>query len=273
MISDLALSLVFAGALIVAGALVPVRRLIGKLPSGPVRSRWHLMTALIMVFFFGYLGYAAAFWNSHSRLLDLIVPCVFFLGACFVWLTATLSLQTTMDVMRINLLEWEAVTDPLTGAFNRRYLDRRLNEEVMAERRYGRSLSVLMLDIDNFKQINDRHGHQAGDQVLTSLSEIVAKGLRETDMLARYGGEEFLVIAPQTPLLSAAELAERLRRDIDSHDFSLSNGPGEARRIKVTVSIGVASSGNGVDSREKLVHAADANLYRAKQEGRNRVVT
>lgn len=272
MISDLALSLVFAGALILAGALVPVRRLIGKLPPGLVRSRWHMMTALIMVFFFGYLAYAVAFWNSHSKLLDLIVPYVFFLGACFVWLTAILSLQTTVDVMRMNLLEREVVTDPLTGTYNRRYLDRRLNEEVLIERRYGRPLSVFLLDIDHFKQINDTYGHHAGDQVLTAFGGIVAEALRETDVLARYGGEEFLVIAPQTLIAGATELAERVRRNIEVHPFTFSEGSDRLRQINVTISIGVAGLGNGIDSTHKLVRAADAALYRAKQEGRNRVI-
>ncbi len=271
MLSLLALGLVFAGTLILIGALVPVRRLMGQLPSGPVRNRWYLMAALIALFILGYLGYAAAFWGSHSALPDLIVPCVFFFGASFVLLATTLALQTAMDVMRISLLERETATDPLTGVLNRRYLDRRLNEEIATARRYDLPLSVLMLDIDHFKHINDTHGHQAGDQVLVTLGKIVVGELRTADILARYGGEEFLVIAPHTPLPGAIIVAERVRKRIESHDFSLSGEPGGIRRIGVTVSIGVASLGNGVDTVEKLVHAADGNLYRAKQEGRNRI--
>jgi len=271
-IAFVALGLVFAGDLILIGALVAVRRLIGRLPSGPVRSRWYLMAALIVLFVIGYLGYATLFWESHSTLVDLIVPCVFFFGACFVLLTATLSLQTAMDVMRISLLERDAATDPLTGVFNRRYMDRRLSEEVASARRYGLPLAVLILDIDHFKQINDRHGHQAGDQVLVIFAKKVAGELRETDILTRYGGEEFLVVAPHTPLLSATNVAERVRKSIESHDFSLPNGPGGIGGIRVTVSIGVASIGDGAEDRETLVHVADENLLRAKQEGRNRVI-
>ena len=272
MIFLVAQTLVFAGVLFLVGALVPVQRLIGQLPPGPIRRHWGFMTVLIVVCLIGFLAYAAAFWDRHSTLLDLIVPGVFFLGASFVWMAASLSLQTTMDVMRMSLLEREVVTDPLTGAYNRRYLDRRLNEEVLIERRYGRPLSVLMLDIDNFKQINDTYGHQAGDQVLTALSSIVAEAIRETDILARYGGEEFLVIAPQTLIAGATELAERLRRDIEVHPFTFSEGTNRLRQINITISIGVAGLGNGIDSTEKLVRTADAGLYRAKQEGRNRVV-
>lgn len=272
MISLLARALVFAGALILIWALAPIRKLIGRLPSGTVRNRWYALTALVVLFLAAYLGYAIAFWNSHSDLRDLIVPGVFFFGAWFVWLSALLSLQTAVDVMRISLLEQEAATDPLTGVFNRGYLDRRLKEEIASAQRYGLPLSVLMIDVDHFKQINDKHGHQAGDHVLVTLAKLVASELREPDILARYGGEEFLVIAPRTPLLGAAGVAERVRKRIESHDFGLPNEAGETRTIGVTASIGVASLGDGVRDREDLVHAADVNLYRAKQEGRNLIV-
>ena len=271
MISFLAQGFVVAGALILIVALVPVRRLIGQLPLGPVRSRWYGMTVLIVLFLIGYLGYAGVSWNSHRSVLDLIVPGVFFFGACFVWLTANLSLQTTLDVMRISLLERETVTDPLTGIFNRRYLDRRLIEEVARARRYRLPLSIMMFDIDHFKQINDGYGHPAGDKVLASLAEIVAKDLRESDVVARYGGEEFIVIAPHTEHSNAIEVAERLRRQIESHSFSLGDEPDDIREINVTTSIGVASLSEEVNSVEKLIHAADAQLYRAKHEGRNQV--
>jgi diguanylate cyclase (GGDEF)-like protein len=157
----------------------------------------------------------------------------------------------------------------LTGIFNRRYLDHRLAEEVARAQRYDLPLSILMLDIDHFKQINDRYGHQAGDQVLISLGEVVARELRESDILARYGGEEFLVMALNIHLLGATYVAERICKRIESHSFILPNDPSG---ISVTVSIGVASLGNGVDDREKLVQVADENLYRAKREGRNRVI-
>lgn len=272
MISLFALGLIFAGELTLIGALVPVWRLIERLPAGPVRSSWYFMAALIALFILGYLAYAIAFWASHSTLVDLIVPFIFFFGACFVFLGTTLSLRTAIDVARISLLEHDTVTDPLTGIFNRRYMDRRLTEEIASARRYGLKLAILLLDIDHFKRINDRHGHQAGDQILNTFVRIVAGELREPDILTRYGGEEFLIIAPHTPLWGATDLAERVRKCIETHDFNLLNAWDRARAVKVTVSIGVASTGNGKEDRETLVHTADENLLRAKQEGRNRVI-
>jgi diguanylate cyclase (GGDEF)-like protein len=271
MISLLALSLVFSGALILIRAMVPIRQLIGKLSSGPVRTRWHLMAALIALFFIGYLGYAAAFWESHSTVIDLIVPSVFFFGACFVLLTTTLSLRTAIDMGRLRVLERDAATDPLTGIFNRRYMNCRLTEEVANAKRYGLPLSVLMLDIDHFKQINDKHGHQAGDEMLVTLGKIISGELRESDVLTRYGGEEFLVIATHTPLMAAANVAERVRKCIESHDFSLPKELGGLCGIRMTVSIGVAAIDGEATDRDALVYAADENLYHAKREGRNRV--
>lgn len=271
-ISFIALGLVLTGSCILLGSLISVRRLIKILPVGSVRSHWYIMIALIALFIVGYLGYAGIFWQRHSVLIDLVVPLVFFFGACFVLLTTTLSLQTAVDVGRISLLELDAVTDPLTGVFNRRYLDRRLDEEVERARRHNISLAVLMLDIDHFKKVNDQYGHQVGDQVLFTLATKVSGGLRKEDILARFGGEEFVVIAPHTSLLEASQLAERTRQSIESHHFQLSSESGETYSIRVTVSIGVASFEHQVKDKDTLIYAADANLFCAKQGGRNGVI-
>jgi len=273
MIELVAKGLVFSSTLILISALVKVWQFVGQLPLGYLRTRWCAMMVLIALFIAGYLGYISAFWGKHQVLLDLIVPSIFFMGACFVWLTGVLSLQTAMDVMRVSRLERETLTDPLTGIFNRRYLDRRLHEETAVARRYGRPLSAMLLDIDHFKRINDTYGHQIGDHVLTALVEVVASVLRESDIFARYGGEEFMVIVPHTPKLRAIDLAERLRKCIEAHEFKFTDERGEKLDIRLTVSIGVASFSNEIADMDKLVYAADENLYRAKNEGRNRVVS
>jgi diguanylate cyclase (GGDEF)-like protein len=271
MITLFAIALVLFGALILAGSLFITRRLIVRLPEGPLHRYWHVMQVLVMTFLAGYLVYFWVFWNSHTRLLDLFVPGILFLGACFVWLTSNLCLQTALAVMRISLLEQENIADPLTGVYNRRYLDRRLSEEVTRARRHGQPLSALLLDIDHFKHINDRHGHQAGDQVLTAFAALVKKQLREPDIVARYGGEEFMVIAPHTPHRGAVDLAERLRRNLESNSFALTGMPDGTQAVRLTCSIGVVSLGDESDRVETLIRLADENLYRAKQEGRNRV--
>ena len=262
-----------AGALVLVAAMPPTRRLIARLPKGRVRGRWYVMLAFVLLFLLGYLGYALAFWNRHERPIDLLVPVIFLLGACFVALNAVLSLQTVEALLRLSLLEKENIADPLTGVYNRRYLDRRLNEEVSRARRHGLPLTVLMLDIDHFKRINDDHGHQAGDQVLAQFADLTQRQLREPDLVARYGGEEFLVIAPQTARHDALNLAERLRARIESNTFTVTNmaAQGERLEIRVTCSIGVAGLSDEIVRADMLVHCADKNMYHAKHAGRNRV--
>lgn len=269
MVSLLARTLLLLGSLILASALGSVRRLMGRLPQGAVRRHWYTLTALIALFLVGYLAYAAVTWNRLAAPSDLLVPGIFFFGACFVALTASLALRTAIDVRRTTLLELETVTDPLTGVHNRRYLDRRLREDLTCARRYKNPLALVFLDIDHFKHINDQHGHAAGDRVLKDLASLLASELRETDVLTRYGGEEFVILTPHTTVAGATEIAERLLRRIEAHSFELDPG---WPPLRVTCSAGVAGLGEGLDASEGLLQAADTCLYRAKQEGRNRVV-
>lgn len=160
-----------------------------------------------------------------------------------------------------------ALCDPLTGIHNRRYFEERAAAEVAAVQRHGGALSLLLIDIDWFKRINDEHGHLAGDAVLRMVAKGLEQQLRREDTLARYGGEEFVVIARATAGDGAEQFAERLRRSVE--DASLSH---DGEELRVTVSIGVAELTVG-STLEQLVEAADAGLYRAKHRGRNRVVT
>jgi len=149
--------------------------------------------------------------------------------------------------------------DPLTKALNRRALMTKLKLYVSA----GVPVSVMMLDIDNFKRINDTYGHLTGDKVLKELSEIIEKSLRSGDFVGRYGGEEFLIVLPRTNKETAFKVAERIRRKIERHRFPVPE--------PVTVSIGVADSREG-ESLEELISLADERLYRAKRSGKNRVI-
>ena len=260
------------GALILVASLFTTRRLIVSLGQSPVRRKWHAMLVLVVIFIVCYLAYAWAFWNRQAETLDLLVPAVFFLGACFVWLTAILSLQTAVTVLRISLLEQENIADPLTGVFNRRYLDRRLHEEVTRAARHGLPLSVLLLDIDHFKRINDQYGHQAGDQALVHFSALIKKQLREQDVLARYGGEEFMVIASHTARPGAVNLADKLRDCVQANPFDWVDSASGRIQIQMTCSIGVASLDVGLAEAQTLIRRSDENLYRAKGAGRNCVI-
>jgi diguanylate cyclase (GGDEF)-like protein len=165
-----------------------------------------------------------------------------------------------------------ATTDTLTGASNRRYLLRHLSREMKRVRRYGGEVSVLMLDIDHFKAVNDRHGHAAGDDVLREFAVRIDGGLpRDSDWFARTGGEEFVVVLPQTGLDGARIVAEKLRALVAGEALKTSAG-----LLSITVSIGIAhldakSSPDQEISVEQLLNIADRCLYRSKDSGRNRV--
>ena len=164
-----------------------------------------------------------------------------------------------------------SIRDSLTGTFNREYLTERLQQELKRSQRYGHPLSLIMCDIDHFKDVNDRYGHRAGDQILKDFVSRIAGSIRiDVDWIARYGGEEFLIVLPETDLASACIVAERLRRLVGEAPFRLRGG-----EIGITSSFGVASCDParqpGKVSFDGLMEQADRYLYQAKREGRNAV--
>lgn len=161
-----------------------------------------------------------------------------------------------------------AVTDGLTGLYNHRHLHERLTLEVERSQRSGLPLSLLMLDVDHFKQFNDTFGHPAGDEVLRQLARVLTDTRRANDVVARYGGEEFAVILVDTAKFTAAKVAERVRERVIAHDFS----DAAQKAGKISVSIGVATFAEDGSDAEALVRSADTALYAAKRAGRNRVV-
>ena len=165
------------------------------------------------------------------------------------------------------ILEKLALTDPLTGLANRRAFLEALGAELSRVNRHDRPASLLFLDLDEFKRVNDTHGHGVGDEVLAGFSQVLNRGCRRGDLAARIGGEEFAVLLPATSRLAAALVAERIRRATESHSL------GRSVKVPVTVSIGVASTEDSPEPFEpaELMGRADAALYRAKVGGRNRV--
>lgn len=163
--------------------------------------------------------------------------------------------------------EWLATTDALTSCVNRRALLDRLEAELERVQRYGEALSIMMIDLDHFKRVNDSRGHLAGDEVLRQVGALLRGEVRAVDTVARYGGEEFVILLPETTQPGAVALAERIRERVAQRDFSE-----DASMLTVTISIGVTTVGAGeVDDPEGVLGRADAALYRAKRAGRNLV--
>ncbi|GEM_PF-3501213 len=163
-------------------------------------------------------------------------------------------------------LDYQAKHDFLTGLNNRVELEKHFKEELLRTERYNHSLSIFMIDIDHFKRINDRYGHQAGDNVLKLFADFLLSSVRTSDYVARYGGEEFVVILPETARTKAMELAERLRLKISVQDIEL-----EQTTVNITISLGIASYPEHGNEYQTLLRMADTAMYKAKHRGRNRV--
>jgi two-component system, cell cycle response regulator len=170
------------------------------------------------------------------------------------------------NCQQLDLARRLAYRDGLTGAYNRRFFEERMTAEFHRATRYGSRLSLLLIDVDHFKAINDDFGHLAGDEVLRGMARLFATSLRRTDLVCRFGGEEFAVLLPEAGVAQAREVAEKLRRLVEQHAF-----PGVDR--PVTVSIGTSHLPGLAVTRNDMIAAADAALYASKQAGRNRVMS
>jgi len=200
-----------------------------------------------------------------ARLRDDEGKITHFVG---MWQDVTQRKQAEEDLEhRAVVLEKESITDDLTGQYNRRHILEELEKEVERSRRYGRRLSGMMIDLDNFKQVNDQYGHPLGDRVLRTFSGILKKGIRKIDILGRYGGDEFIVILPESTVEVAHRVAARIQKNLHEYHKNVS---GEL--FPAAASIGLISFENlqGV-SRSAFVQKMDEALLRAKQSGKNRV--
>ncbi len=267
----IATSLVGAAVLIMAlSAAATIWQLVAGLPAGRTRADWLVVLAFVVIFILGYLSYLVHFVDTHHEVADLIAPAMFFMGAAFVVLVSRVMLRTARDLSRVSVLETESITDALTGLHNRRDFDRRWEAELARARRFGLPLTLLIVDIDHFKHVNDTYGHAVGDQVLIAVSRLLCDCLRKSDVPVRYGGEEFAVIAPHTRPEAAVTLAERVRTTVERDACSALGTRSNDRGI--TVSIGIAGCDNATQGGEGIFEQADSALYAAKHEGRNRVV-
>ncbi|WP_428504867.1 diguanylate cyclase [Roseateles sp.] len=264
-------------ARVVAGSLVfslqigfILRALLDPHLPRPGRGRYILLTAFFALLTSLLLRALAAAMGWMSSNTDeagrLWLTMVFLVALCAVISISLGFVYMTMERAEHRNFEL-AMKDMLTGLSNRRAISDQLHMAVARAQRQGQYLSVLMLDIDHFKRVNDGYGHQAGDAVLRAVAQTLQSRLRAQDQIGRFGGEEFLIMLPDTSLDGSATLAEALREAVESAPTQWG-----AHRIAVTISIGVAGGAiTGAATVDGLVGAADSALYRAKQGGRNRV--
>jgi diguanylate cyclase (GGDEF)-like protein len=201
-------------------------------------------------------------WNiGHPHLvMALSVVSDMVLLVALIWLFALMIRRVETERA---VIQRQAETDQLTGIYNRRHFETSLDQEIERARRYNSTLSLLMIDVDNFKQLNDSHGHLVGDRLLYQLTRECESCLRASDVFCRYGGDEFAIIAPETPGPAAMALARRMRQSIGS--ITLGSSPGA-----LAISIGIAVWEESFNTKDDIISAADSALYQAKSAGRNR---
>jgi len=248
-----------------ASAVVAARKARGLLAGPAIIIAGIFGLMCIFAFWRGMIAYQYGVDSVFTSTGSLIL---YFLSAILALITSSAAFLL-MTIARLHArLDRLATLDPLTEVYNRRSLDKMAAAETERARRTGQPLCLLVADLDHFKQINDLHGHPAGDAVLKEFVARVRDGLRAQDILGRYGGEEFLILLPATEIEQALQVAERVRTAWASKAVQLADG----EQLLATVSIGLAM-GNGPSIHiEKLYAAADRALYQAKQGGRNRIV-
>ena len=221
--------------------------------------RWSLAFASLISVLYSYLLYMA---EDPNTFMFLRIPFLFIVSVFYGYFAQTVSAERT----RREKAEEDARKDFLTGLPNRQAFDEKMREEIERATRYDRPLSLLIIDIDNFKLVNDSLGHQWGDVVLQGVAEIMMRNVRSPDFVARVGGEEFVVVLPETELLGAVEVGNRLRIQVKECPFETPNG-----LLIVTVSVGVGV--NLVGDHKQLFCDADQALYIAKHGGKDQVAT
>jgi two-component system cell cycle response regulator len=212
-------------------------------------AHWDLNNPVYAPYPYGLFGWSA----QISRLILMLTA-------------AALSLAVVSRSQRLLQL---ATSDPLTGLFNRGYVDERFAVELSRARRYGKILTIAVIDVDRFKALNDTHGHPSGDVVLKKIGALLRDSFRQSDTAGRYGGEEFVVILPETDIDVAQRKLESLRDSVASTPMALA---GRAEKAQITISAGLASFPQDGEDAEELFAQADERMFQAKKEGRNRVV-
>ena len=257
------------GLVLHLGSLREMTRNIADIKRGPIRFKWNVLRAIVLLLAISYIGYITQLLAEGEEQAgikeDLLVGTAAVLVSLFVYGVAELSFQTVKDFRDISRFKRLAHQDQLTGVFNRRHFDLALEEAVNNALCNSQPLSLVAVDIDHFKSINDEYGHSSGDMVLRTVCGAIMRQCRHTDIVTRYGGDELMIIVSGDAAI-AVTLAERVKSMVENLEVELA----PHSTLRVTVSLGLATIAFG-DSPHTLFSRADAALYEAKRLGRNRI--
>ncbi len=265
--------LLLSGICLLVVSAFTSQQLIKKLPMGKVRNSWQMLTYFIIGIIFAYSAYMLMLMTGQANLSSLDIPKLCFTAAAFILLLCFLTYQITRDIREAIAMDQASIIDPVLDIYNRRYFDRRIDEETQRSRRYKLPLSLILLEVDEFSNVVDRHGRLVGDVVLRKVSDFIMNTVRSSDIVARFDKHKIIVATTQTEEDMAVKLADRLRAEIEKLEIIRNSKEESSQALHVTVSGGVSCLLDSIKNGFELVDLAENALLQANKIGQNKVYT
>jgi len=260
-----------SGIFLYAASIFTVQQLVKKLPLGEVRNNWKVLSFFIVGFAVGYAAYMFMLWSGKVNFTGITYPAVCFAASAFVLLLCFLTYQTTRDIGEAIAMDQASIIDPVLDIYNRRYFDRRIDEETQRSRRYNQPLSIILFEVDELESIVKKQGKLVGDVVLRKVSDYLVGSVRASDIVARYDEQRIVVATTQTEPDMSIMLADRLRGEIEKLEMLPNSDQSTTDALNVTVTAGVSCVEDRIKSGFDLTDVAEKAIKRAESEGRNRV--
>lgn len=259
-----------SGICLYAASIFTVQQLVKKLPLGEVRNNWKILSFFIVGFMVGYAVYMYLLLTGKVASASITYPAMCLAASAFVLLLCFLTYQTTRDISEAIAMEQASIIDPVLDIYNRRYFDRRIDEETQRSRRYNQPLSIILFEVDKFQSVISSHGKLVGDVVLRKVSDFLVASVRSSDIVAKYDENRIVIATTQTKPDMAIMLADRLRGEIEKLEV-LPESEKTDEALHVTVTAGVSCVEDRIKSGFDLVDVAEKAINRAEKDGRNRV--
>ncbi len=263
--------LILCGICLYAASLFTVQQLVRKLPLGEVRNNWKILSFFIVGFIVAYVAYMFLLYTGKMSLQGITYPAICFAASAFVLLLCFLTYQTTCDIGEAIAMDQASIIDPVLDIYNRRYFDRRIDEETQRSRRYNQPLSIILFEVDQLESIAKKHGRLVEDVVLRKISDFVVGSVRASDIVARYDENKIVIATTQTKPDMAIMLADRIRGEVEKLDILTDSEQNSIEDLNVTVTAGVSCVEDRIKSGFDLTDVAVKAMSRADTEGHNRV--
>ncbi len=259
--------LIFSSILLFAASIFAIQQLIQKLPLGKVRNNWKILSFFIVGILVGLLVSMPMMWTGNIVLSSLMFPIIGIAISAFVVMLCFLTYQTTCDIREAIAIDQASIIDPALEIYNRRYYERRIDEETQRSRRYELPLSLIMFEIDEFSSVVNKHGRLVGDVVLKKVSDFIVNSVRASDIVARYEDQKIVIVTTQTDKEMTMKLADRLRGEIEELNVLQVNEEDSSETLGVTVSAGVSTVEENIKSGFDLSDVAEKSVEEINQAG------